>query len=285
MRRTTGSVARSLIVATLFATAFQAWSNAAGTDEVVEAKRKSAIQLIRDGKYDSAVVILKEIVASSSVTYADHLSLAKAYEKLARSDEAIEQYRRVVEVVPNDEKDFKAKQARIEAEKRLKAVEGDNTRLNAAVDEFEKQLDTMEADAKRTKNASLMDGVMKYRAGMWLANPRPGRCGVPVYSAVGWQETDFAVTAGQKYRIRATGRWVIGASAACGPDGVPGKTNSAGRLGALLGHIGDGPSFVIGENLEFVAPATGRLNLMCNENTVTERFQSHGLVMVLIEAR
>ena len=59
------------------------WTDAA-SDGVLDAKRKAAAQLLRDGKASDALALLTEVVAVDDKLYSDQLLMARACDKLAQ---------------------------------------------------------------------------------------------------------------------------------------------------------------------------------------------------------
>lgn len=80
----------------------------------------------------------------------------------------------------------------------------------------------------------------------------------------GWQKTGITVREGQKIIIRANGLWNKGFAPDCGPDGYIGfagevRYNSQYGAMALLGKIGNGREFLIGNYLSMKADSSGGL--------------------------
>ena len=78
----------------------------------------------------------------------------------------------------------------------------------------------------------------------------------------GWQNSGITVRKGQKIIIRANGLWNKGFAPDCGPDGYIGpageiRYNSQYGAMALLGKIGNGNEFLIGNYLSMEADSSG----------------------------
>lgn len=109
--------------------------------------------------------------------------------------------------------------------------------------------------------------------------PVPTRTPAPkvinISAAGEWQDTGVSLAAGQTFEVTATGAWSHGlgdtaiAPNPYGPGGC-GKEDSnaimpSAPIGVLIGRIGDGALFVVGERLESVAGVAGRLRLSMND--------------------
>lgn len=91
----------------------------------------------------------------------------------------------------------------------------------------------------------------------------------------GWQSSGVAVEAGQTYRIKAEGRFIIGhepdgTSWPCEPNGITLDYHAGRPLGELLATVDAGPdAFVaptpIGMAADYTAPAAGTLYLRVND--------------------
>jgi len=85
----------------------------------------------------------------------------------------------------------------------------------------------------------------------------------------GWQHSSITVRKGQKIIIRANGLWNKGFAPDCGPDGYIGSAweiryNSQYGAMALLGKIGTGEEFLIGNYLSMEADSSGELQFRPN---------------------
>lgn len=102
----------------------------------------------------------------------------------------------------------------------------------------------------------------------------------------GWTNSGFVVTRGQRLRITATGRVMLGAGRASTPAGLPTQADS-GKLmrneatGALIAVIGDdNDEFIyIGRSREFVAQRDGILFLGVNEGNLNDNTGSYEVTL------
>lgn len=102
----------------------------------------------------------------------------------------------------------------------------------------------------------------------------------------GWTNTGFVVRKGQRLRISASGRVMLGNGRFSTPGGIstlpdPNKLMSNEPTGALIGVIGDNNNdFVfIGARREFVAPQDGYLFLGVNENNLDDNTGAYDAVL------
>ncbi len=105
-----------------------------------------------------------------------------------------------------------------------------------------------------------------------------GDAGEPaiVHVAAGdpWTDTGLTVARGESVLIRATGTIRVGAGATTGPEGLRAATSEAtvypvagAAVGALIGRVGNGTPFAIGEGTRVVRmPNPGRLLLGVNDD-------------------
>lgn len=104
----------------------------------------------------------------------------------------------------------------------------------------------------------------------------------------GWTSSGFSVTRGQRIRISATGRVLLGAGRASTPAGLPTladrdklmKNESTGALIAVVGDDND-DFILIGRSREFVAQRDGVLFLGVNEGNLND---NTGTYEVTLEA-
>ena len=85
----------------------------------------------------------------------------------------------------------------------------------------------------------------------------------------GWQDSGITLREGQKVIIRANGLWNKGFAPDCGPDGYIGSAgeiryNSQYGAMSLLGKIGNGREFLIGNYLSMEADSSGELSFRPN---------------------
>jgi hypothetical protein len=89
-----------------------------------------------------------------------------------------------------------------------------------------------------------------------------------------WVDTGMTVSQGQQVAIESSGEVKLNAdgSESSGPTGVgsgrrtPGATAPDVPVGALVGRIGNGPAFAVGDLRNVAMPGTGRLYLGVNDD-------------------
>ena len=168
-------------------------------DAVTDAKRRAASELMRDGKVAEAIALTQEVVKADASNYRDHLLLARAYDKMNKTAEAVVSYRRVLELLgPTDDR-----AVRVEAERRLKVLDLQTAKIQAAEDEFLKKLDALEREAIAAKDVAAVRRIFRLKAGCYKAAGRTDRIGVEVKVAESWQDAGMSLIAGRTYRIRA----------------------------------------------------------------------------------
>lgn len=275
-----------LVVALLASPGARAAAADAG---VLDAKRKAAAQLMHDGHYNEALALIGEVTAADDKQYNDHLQLARALEKLSRSNEALREYKRVLELTSagasGDERS-----ARQEADKRVKQLDPSGVKIDAAVEDFQRKLDALERDAAAARSMSSMERLFKLRATLWQVEGRKDRIGLEVSSKLAWQDTGYEVREGMAYRVRGAGTWKTRAMdnskyVETTANGIPNSpVTNQGHRGQLCGRVG-GKYFILGEDKVFVAPASGHLELLSNDDEAGQRKVDTGSIMVLIEPK
>jgi hypothetical protein len=142
-----------------------------GSETLTDAKRRAANELLRANKTADAVLILCEVVAGNGANYRDFLTLARAYDKLGASNEAMTNYRKVVGLVAVDSKSPEERTARLDAERRIELFEQQATKTDGIVDDLFRKVAALEKEAEASQASVLAEGL--YR------NPRrtsPRRC-------------------------------------------------------------------------------------------------------------
>jgi hypothetical protein len=181
------------------------------------------------------------------------------------------------------------KNARQDAEKRLKALDPQAGRIDAAVDEFERKLASLELDAVAARSMPALERLFRLRGALWNADGRKDRAFFEVFASGVWQETSLTVVAHKTYRVRAAGVWqfkglnpgTLLESTANGSDKRP--ANGYGRQGQLIGQAG-GKFYTLGESATFTPEVGGKLLLMLNEEGgAPDHVNNKGSVQVLIE--
>lgn len=264
----------------------------AAADELVDAKRSAALKLLREGKTAEGVALLLEVVKVQDTNYADFAALARAYDKLGRTAEAVQSWRKVQQLTSDSSKLPAERSARQEADRRLRALDALNNKVDALVDRWVKELDALDREAEQTKNEEALERLWSLRAGVLRAAGSPDRTAMLVLSTPpNWQDTGFKVIKGHRYRITARGRWKMGPNPAdeCTAAGLTGlPPNQYGPIGMLQGAIIDPARkapplmFKVGELLEFEAPVSGTLGLGRNED-LAAGVDNSGALRVLIE--
>jgi len=252
---------------------------AMAADAVTDAKRKAAADLMKDGKTTDAIALITEVIKADPENYRDHLLLARGYDKMNKAQEAVDSYRRVLEL-PGGSEDRTAK---TEAERRLKFLDAQTSKIRAAEDEFLKKLDALEHDAIAAKDMRALQQVFALRGGVWNARGRKEGFGVDLPATAEWLDSTAIVKKGVKYRARVAGYWTINGveCTADGTDAVPPTVN--GKIGSILASIeGDGRYQRITTDCTFVPIATGRITFVSNAHTREERDKGSGRVYVLV---
>lgn len=102
----------------------------------------------------------------------------------------------------------------------------------------------------------------------------------------GWTNSGFSVTRGQRIRISATGRVMLGAGRASTPAGLPtladrDKLMKNEPTGALIAVIGDDNDdfILIGRSREFVAQRDGLLFLGVNEGNLNDNTGTYEITL------
>ncbi len=259
---------------------------AIAAEDPLAAKRKAAAQLMHDGRTAEALIVLKEIAATGTATYADHLALAKALEKAGKNGEAVAEYHRTQEMLRTAGGGNDERTAKTEVDKRLKALDPVGEKVATATADFEAKLDALEAEAGRARDMVTIARIFKLRGRLWQAEGLADRgfCTVPA-AALNVTDSGFEVTAYKTYRVRAAGVWsVVGAKTEhveCTAAGTTARENGYGRIGRLLAHIGD-KVYPLGEDMVFTPQVTGKLMFLLNENDTKDREKNTGAMQVLI---
>ena len=103
----------------------------------------------------------------------------------------------------------------------------------------------------------------------------------------GWVDTGLTVRKGQMYNIRTTGQIQLSSdgSDVAQSAGAPSGRKAAGAplpdalAGALIGRIGNGPAFAIGNQTSISMPANGRLFLGINDDHVSDNSGNFSVVI------
>ena len=265
------------------------WSmlSAAASDAVLDAKRKAAAQLLRDGKLADAVTLLSEVTAADDTSYNDHLLMARACEKLGHTAESMRHYKRVMDLLPGAPQNGDEKAARGEADKKLKLLDPQGPKIDGVVDEYLRKLDGLEREALASRNMAAIERIFRLRGLTWQAEKAKDRGFAEVFANQAWQTGGLEVKEKQSYRVRAAGVWrVKGASDAlveCTAAGTDQRKEPSltGLVGQLIAQV-NGNFFALGQDVVFTAPASGPLFLMECDSGDAARTKNKGSMQVLI---
>jgi hypothetical protein len=261
-------------------------SGAAANDAVLDAKRKAAAQLLKDGKTADALTLLGEVTKTDDTFWGDHLMMARACEKLGRASEALHHYKRVLELTPGAPAAADERAARQEADKRVKQLDPMGGKIDAVVDEYVRKLDTLEREAIASRNMAALERIFRLRGMIWEAEKvkDAGFCEVQAHGE--WQTTGLTVKEGQTYRVRAAGTWSVKGERGlveCTAAGTKERADASVsyRMGQLLGQV-NGKQMPLGEDVTFTAPASGMLMLIEGDLGESYRTANKGSLQVLI---
>lgn len=246
---------------------------------LLEAKRRAAGDLLREGKTTEAVALLAEVVRVDKGNFKDQLLLARAYDKLNKTAEATEAYRHASELLtaPATPED---RAARGEIDRRLKVLDAQMIKVRGAEEEFLKKLDILEREVSRDPGA--MNRLLRLRAAIYRTQDRRDRGGCEVLATLSWQDSGMSVVAGRTYRVRAAGTCQLTPQVDCTPDGTKQlPPNSQGPRGMLVACIGGSPCFPIGSAARFKATDNGALRFLVNHDVSTKPLS--GTVTVVID--
>jgi hypothetical protein len=92
-----------------------------------------------------------------------------------------------------------------------------------------------------------------------------------------WVDTQITVQQGQTVNVRTSGEVNVGNNVTAGAAGARTGERAPSRaplpnlpMGALVGRIGNGAAFAIGDQSSFPAPSSGQLFLMVNDDVVSD---------------
>lgn len=262
-------------------------SSHAGAEALVDAKRKAASDLMRDGKTLEAVALIQEVIAGDATNYKDHLFLARAYDKMNNDNGAVSAYQSVLTLASAAATGSEERAARAEAERRLRVLDQAAAKVRGAAEDFLKRLDVLDKEAMSARDARAAELVFRLKAGIYRGTGRRDAGGTEVQVAAQWQESGVLVTQGKTYRIRAVGTWVFAGKTPCSAEGIAEQPLVEGTYprGALLAGVVGGtfPPIHVKSNFLFVAPSTGILSFTSSAADQTERQKGRGTLFVLIE--
>jgi hypothetical protein len=219
-----------------------------------------------------------------SAQYKEVLTLARGYDKAGRTSEAVEAYRKLLDVTPADSSAYEIRSVRAEAEKRLKALDRVSGKVDALIEEIMKKIDPLEKEAISVKNATAFVKLARLKVGLLRAQGLVDVCVADVNAKGGWQATGIVLRKGQTYRVRAAGTWRVsqtdgGVCGADGTDSLPSFDNQ--KIGTLGGAVEGAPRWLpLGSNVTFVAPVSGQLLLACHD---PKKDDNSGVLQVIVE--
>ena len=259
------------------------------SDAVLDAKRKAAAQLLRDGKAADCLALLNEVVATDDTLYSDHMLMAHANEKLGHVADALPHYRRVIDLLPVASTNREERAAYQEAEKKVRQVDPLSGKLDVVAEEYQKKLDGLEREALAARNMPALERIFRMRGLAWTADKVKGRGFTEVFANTAWQPTDIELKEKQTYRIRAAGSWHIQGETPkdpqieCTANGTNRRKNSDPPfiMGQLAGRVG-AKLFPLGEDVTFISPGTGPLMLIEYDVGDASRIHNKGSMQVLI---
>jgi len=202
-------------------------------------------------------------------------------DKLNKSPEAVGEYHRVLELLPGNED----RAARLEADRRLKVLDAQGIKIQAAEEEFLKKLDALEREAISARDMRAVEQVFRLKAGIWGAKGRKDAIGFEVHATEAWQAAPITLERGQRYRIRAAGTWTVNGGLTCTADGVADRpSGGAGTYGSLLAKLDNGTEvYAVGTSGTITPTTTGKLQFISAMPTHAERLKNGGSLYVLIE--
>lgn len=237
-------------------------------DAVLDAKRTAAAKLVKDGKSADAQKLYEEIIAQDGSVWSDHYALAKIYDKAGDTDRAAGAYREVAALLRDAAKSSAERTALSDSEKRLKVLDSSMERFETAVKQFYKELDDIAADARKNKNAKLLEKIEALRKNLAPLTGEPTILEIP--AKAGWVDTHIDVAKGDRVRVVAKGTWsVLVGNPAMTSDanGTPDKDPETGLpWGMLVARVGPKGAIIgIGTSGGIAASEAGRLYLAAHD--------------------
>lgn len=259
------------------------------TEGALDAKRKAGAQFVRDGKLQEALVMLAEVAESSDAGYRDHLALARVCDKLNRTKNAADAYRKVLSTTSDSTRNSEERTARAEAERRLKAIDPVSEKIRLARQRMLKEAEELLREADASRSDAAIEQAFRLYCSMVAAEPNSGVLAMVVPMKVGpghSNSTGMPVVAGQVYRCRARGTWRVGPTpdTECNANGLE-KRNEYGPIGMLVLSVdGRAPYLQPGTDSEVTIPRNGVLYIGPNVPD-SSRVQGSGSLFVLIERK
>jgi tetratricopeptide (TPR) repeat protein len=251
-------------------------------DGVMDAKRKAAADLMKEGKTAESIALIGEVIKADPENYKDHLLLARGYDKMNKTTDASEHYRQVLALIASNNIEDRA--SKVEAERRLKVLDLQMNKIQAAEDEFMKKLEQLEREAIAAKDTAAVRRIFRLKGAISMSVERADKGTVEIAAERAWQDSGFTCTRGRTYRIRAVGNFIVSPGVASTPDGTTAVApNFQGPIGLLVGKVNDKlPLISIGSSCRFTARESGKLWLLINP-IVAEKPLGSGSITVLIE--
>jgi tetratricopeptide (TPR) repeat protein len=242
-------------------------TGASGDDPLLRVHRQEAVDMMRQNKFAEAVAICDEILKEDPSHFQDHLLLARAFDKLGRRAQAVEEYQATHDLLPIPAANEEERSAAAETQRRLHTLDPTGEELQRAVAEFEKQLDSMARACKESRDDLGLKRIEDVKSALAAAFPARTRVVLDLSAKTNWIDTGINVLAGNKYEVLASGTWgtLPYPQLAADADGVPHNIYNGFQIGALLGTIGGGPPFLLGKKVTFVANRSGLLKLAIND--------------------
>ncbi len=262
---------------------------AAKGDAVLDAKRKAAEQLLREGKPADAVTLLMEITAADGAGWKDFLLLARANDKLKRDRDTAAAYRKVAELIGPRPKGPEERTARNESDQRLAVLDVMHRKIDDVVKDFEKRIQELGKESEKAQDWDAVGRLMALQVGIRKAEGATGLGYFAVSANKTWQPSEIMVRKGLVYRVRAVGKWRIAPGVTCTADGIPdGTRTSRGSLACFVRNpAGVAQVSQLGTNLEWTAPETGNMWFGINDghpNEVEGKEDNAGTMQVYVEA-
>jgi tetratricopeptide (TPR) repeat protein len=237
-------------------------------DPLIDAHRQEVADLMRKGDYKEATALCKDILKSDPTHYQDHLCLAHAYDKTSHPDLALVEYQAVRDLVPASGQNNDQFHAYTEAVHRIQMLDPSADKLQRALADFDKQLQTLERSCRESHDKAGFDRIAAIREQMAALVPSRTHVVLDLSAKTNWLDTGMSVVAGQKYQVIATGTWgtLPSPQSPSDADGVPNVMINGFKSGMLLGTIAGGPPFPLGKAVTFVASESGELRLAINDS-------------------
>jgi hypothetical protein len=274
----------STIAVFLCAVALSAVPTVRGDDSLVEAERRTIATLIRNGDLAHAAAVCKELLTKDPTHYQDHLTLAHIDEKLGKPTESLAEYETVLDLVPEIPQDSNQRSARAEADRRVRSLDPTAEKLQVAISDFDKKLQSLERAARESSDRAGIVRIERLRNELAELSPKRRHIVVNVPADAPWFDTGFTVISGEEYAVVAVGEWATSKDADSPSDAGGRADEHYGEfpLCALLGGIVPNHAFLLGTRATFIASDTGFLKLSMNAPQDGSRKAARGSQRVYI---